>query len=164
MDRRGKATHKNWGIFLILGIFSLILGMVVVMPQVSVEDLGLKSGFQDSWDNHYRRGRSIVAEDFDGDGKTDILWRHDNGRNALWFMDGVARRPETGVLPTVSDTDWTVVGLRDFDGDGYVDILWRNLTDGSNGIWFMTGTSLVPDQQAVTSVGPEWSVVGTDEE
>jgi parallel beta-helix repeat protein len=39
-------------------------------------------------------GWSIVGRDsFDGDGRADILWRHTDGRNALWFMDGVAAKP-----------------------------------------------------------------------
>ncbi|MBI1951499.1 MAG: CRTAC1 family protein [Acidobacteria bacterium] len=40
---------------------------------LSVADLGLASGFQDYWENHYRRGRSIVADDFDGDGRLDYF-------------------------------------------------------------------------------------------
>ena len=111
-----------------------------------------------------RGGWNVVsAEDFDGDGKTDILWRNDDGLNALWFMDGVTRRAEAGLLPTVSDLDWTVAGLRDFDGDGYMDILWRHLGDGSNEIWFMTGTSLVPDRRALPGTGTNWSAVATGE-
>jgi hypothetical protein len=26
--------------------------------------------------------------DFNGDGKSDILWRHTDGTLAIWFMDG----------------------------------------------------------------------------
>ena len=26
--------------------------------------------------------------DFNGDGKSDILWQHDNGTAAIWTMDG----------------------------------------------------------------------------
>jgi len=109
-------------------------------------------------------GWNIVGTgDFDGDGKTDILWRHENGRNSLWFMDGITRRPESAVLPTVSDTEWTVAGLGDLDADGKLDILWRHLITGSNEIWFMNGTVLVPDRQVMTTVDAGWDVVGMGE-
>ena len=32
-------------------------------------------------------GRSGTG-DFNGDGKSDILWQHDNGTAAIWTMDG----------------------------------------------------------------------------
>lgn len=27
--------------------------------------------------------------DFNGDGKADILWRHDDGRPSVWLMSGI---------------------------------------------------------------------------
>jgi hypothetical protein len=29
-----------------------------------------------------------AAADFNGDGKSDILWQHDNGLPAIWTMGG----------------------------------------------------------------------------
>ena len=48
--------------------------------------------------------------DFNGDGKTDILWRHKtSGQNAVWFMNGVTLNG--GVyIPSVIDTAWEIVG------------------------------------------------------
>ena len=31
---------------------------------------------------------SMTAADFNGDGKSDILWQNDNGTPAIWTMDG----------------------------------------------------------------------------
>ena len=31
---------------------------------------------------------SMTAADFNGDGKSDILWQNDNGLPAIWLMDG----------------------------------------------------------------------------
>ena len=31
------------------------------------------------------------AGDFNGDGKSDILWQNDNGAPAIWLMDGFAQ-------------------------------------------------------------------------
>ena len=35
-----------------------------------------------------RAGTSRAAGDFNGDGKSDILWQNDNGTPAIWLMDG----------------------------------------------------------------------------
>ncbi|MFC2142625.1 hypothetical protein ACFLR7_06805 [Acidobacteriota bacterium] len=47
--------------------------------------------------------------DFNGDGKVDILWRsYADGRNAVWYMDGVSRTG-SAYLSTVTDTNWKIV-------------------------------------------------------
>ena len=30
----------------------------------------------------------MVSSDFNGDGKSDILWQNDNGQVAIWELDG----------------------------------------------------------------------------
>jgi hypothetical protein len=92
-----------------------------------------------------------------------ILFHHrTSGRNALWFMDGAARRAETGLLRTMGG-GWTVVGSGDFDADGNADLMWRNLSNGRNQIWFMDGTSLTPDIQVMSTVSAGWLVVAVDD-
>jgi hypothetical protein len=92
-----------------------------------------------------------------------ILFRHrTSGRNALWFMDGVARRAETGLLLTVGGS-WTVAGTGDFDADGSADLLFRNRANGRNQIWFMDGTSLTPDIQVMSTVNAAWDVAAVDD-
>jgi hypothetical protein len=52
----------------------------------------------------------VGTADFNGDGKTDILWRHQvAGVNAVWLMNGVARTT-TALLSTVPDANWRIVG------------------------------------------------------
>lgn len=98
--------------------------------------------------------------DFNGDGRTDVLWLIDdysyetgfssaNGdvnpfRTGLWF-DGAMRPVATG----------------DFNGDGADDILWRG-ADGSLGRW-NGSTNVLGNQQltAMQSVSLAWSVAGT---
>ncbi|MHC4220339.1 MAG: FG-GAP repeat domain-containing protein, partial [Planctomycetota bacterium] len=97
--------------------------------------------------------------DFDGDGNSDILWRHlGNGRNSVWLMDGTTVLPQSGSLPKVSDLNWAVAGTADFDGDGRTDILWRDVATGENAIWFMDGLSRVSSGTA--GVDPSWTIVG----
>jgi hypothetical protein len=54
---------------------------------------------------------SIVASgDYDGDGKTDLLWRHSGtGQNYIYPMDGTTIKPGEGFLRTVPPGGWGVV-------------------------------------------------------
>ena len=78
----------------------------------------------------------VGTGDFDGDGKSDILWRNSNGEVAIWLMNGVAAK--AGAVVSTVTNDWTIVGTGDFDGDGKSDILWRN-SNGEVAIWLMNG-------------------------
>ena len=71
--------------------------------------------------------------DFDGDGKSDILWRHNTtGANVIWKSGNSAT---TQAVAGLTDLNWTVAGVADFNGDGKADILWRNARSGVNTIW-----------------------------
>lgn len=87
--------------------------------------------------------RPAGAGDFDGDGKADILWRHERtGRLVAWLMDGLSRR--TGVLlnpPQAGSLDWRVQSVLDLDSDGDADIVWRNHLSGRLVAWLMSGTT-----------------------
>src|SRR6266404_7157406 len=81
--------------------------------------------------------------DFDGDCKSDILWRSSaTGNDYLWLMNGLAIVSQ-GSLNTVDDQAWQVQGVGDFDGDGRADILWRNAATGENYIYLMNGWTIV---------------------
>ena len=85
--------------------------------------------------------------DFNGDGKSDILWRNTNGTVAEWTMNGsqvTSGRDVTfqgNVL--APNATWSVAGIGDFDGDGKSDVLWRN-TDGTLAEWTMNGSQSPP--------------------
>jgi hypothetical protein len=77
--------------------------------------------------------------DFDGDGKSDILWRDaGTGQTAIWFMNGAVATTSanTSVQATAG---WQVNGVGDFNGDGKADILWRHAGTGKTAVWFMNG-------------------------
>lgn len=99
---------------------------------------------------------ATVANDFNGDGVSDILWRNaSSGSNAIWRSANVSLR--TNVTQVV-DANWKVVGAGDFNGDGITDVLWRNDASGSNAIW-RSGNSATP--QSITAVSNlTWKVVG----
>src|SRR5436190_2159001 len=80
--------------------------------------------------------------DFDGDCKSDILWRNSaTGKNYLWLMNGLTIVSQ-GSLNALDDQAWQVQGIGDFDGDGKADILWRNALTGENDIWLMNGLTI----------------------
>jgi hypothetical protein len=48
----------------------------------------------------------VGTGDFDGDGKTDVLWQHkDSGARSVWLMNGTVRASvvNLGNVPTVWD-------------------------------------------------------------
>jgi hypothetical protein len=77
--------------------------------------------------------------DFDGDGRSDVLWQHTDGRVAVWLMDGAMMAAGAEILP--AGTGWRVLRAVDFDGDGKTDLLWRH-GDGRVAIWLMDGLAL----------------------
>ena len=105
-------------------------------------------------------GGTAVPFDFDGDRKSDVLWRHaTRGEVWLWPMDGTTRLSEDFVR-TVSDTDWEVRGMGDQTGDGKADILWRNKTSGMIYFWPMNGSTPVSETYVAT-VDTTYDIVGT---
>jgi hypothetical protein len=101
--------------------------------------------------------------DFNGDGNSDILWRHTvAGKNVVWLMDGTTILPASGSLLKVADLDWTIVGTDDFNGDGNADILWRHLVTGKNALWIMDGATILPASGLTLKLADlNWAIVGT---
>src|SRR6267378_287838 len=99
-----------------------------------------------------------TASDFDGDCKSDILWRNTStGENYAFFMNGPAVASE-GSLRTVA-VYWTLAGIGDFDGDGKADILWRNTSTGENYVFFMNGPA-VASEGSLRTVAVDWTLAG----
>jgi hypothetical protein len=98
-----------------------------------------------------------VEYDFNGDGKSDVLWRNKRtGANAIWNSGNQATAQ---VLKGVTDLAWKIVGTGDFNGDGRADVLWRNNRTGADVIW---KSGNYDTQQAMTAVtNPAWQIVGT---
>jgi hypothetical protein len=99
--------------------------------------------------------------DFNGDGKTDILWRNKStGQNVVWLMNGTTYSSYSDLLQ-VPDTNWQIVGTGDFNGDGKTDILWRNKTTGENVVWLMNGTTYSNYTDLLQVPDTNWQIVVT---
>lgn len=84
--------------------------------------------------------------DFNGDGKSDLLWRSSaSGQLRLWQLESNNGSLQSNVpISSIPSLDWKVAGAGDFNGDGKSDLLWRN-DNGANRIWFMNGSSITSD-------------------
>lgn len=100
-----------------------------------------------------------ISVDFNGDGKTDILWRHaPSGMLYSWFIDGISAVFQD--TPGTVDPTWEVTGVGDFNGDGNADILWRNKATGMVYLWQMNGTSIVSQGSPATVGDLNWEIQG----
>jgi hypothetical protein len=106
--------------------------------------------------------RAMTVHDFDHNGSADVLFQHDDGRLAMWMMNGttflnaISLRNGKPVGP-----GWRINGLSDFDDNGSKDILFRH-TDGRLAVWFMNQTSFVSSASLRNSgpVSSDWRIVG----
>ena len=76
--------------------------------------------------------------DFNGDGKSDVLWRADSGAIVEWQSTGPGFT-QTVISQTGPGSNWHVAAVADFNGDGKADILWENST-GALQEWQSTGS------------------------
>ena len=101
-----------------------------------------------------------VADDFNGDGRSDVLWRNNNGIVTSW--SGQTNGSFTGNSAYhVADTGWTVVGTGDFNGDGRDDILWRQQSSGIIASWSGQADGSFTGNSAYHVADTGWTVVGT---
>lgn len=104
----------------------------------------------------YVEQRKLPQHDFNGDGKSDVLWRNiGTGANTIWKS---ANNSITQPMATVVDLGWSIVGVGDFDGDGNSDILWRHGSTGSNTIWRSGNSATAQALTRITNLS--WKVVG----
>ena len=94
-----------------------------------------------------------LNNDYNGDGKSDVFWRHSQtNSNSIWLA-GVP----TGAINSTAGTGWQVVGTGDFNGDGKSDLFWRHQQLGLNSIWRSGSSTGAVSSQMATN----WQVVGT---
>lgn len=98
--------------------------------------------------------------DLNGDGRSDILWRNDNGTIGEWLGQSNGGFSGNANVAYVVSTDWKIAGVADFDGDGRADILWRN-DNGAVAEWLaQAGGTFVGNPAVNSAVGTQWKVAG----
>jgi hypothetical protein len=102
------------------------------------------------------------ANDFNGDGRSDVLWREDAGTITDWLGTSNGGFSANWGNSNVSvPTDWHVVGTGDFNGDHRDDVLWRN-DNGLTVDWLGTANGGFTDNfgNSAANVGTDWKVAG----
>ena len=101
--------------------------------------------------------------DFNGDGRSDIVWRRTNGEMSNWLGQPNGGFVSNGAVAGASvETRWVIAGVGDFNGDGYSDLLWRS-DAGELTNWLGRNDGGFNDNiaNAYYSIGTDWQVVGT---
>src|SRR2546430_1044338 len=102
-----------------------------------------------------------VSHDFDGDGKSGVLWRHDSGQVQFWEMDGLQVEGGGAAAHAPATNEWHILGTGDFDGDSHSDIIWQH-DSGQIYIWHMNGVQTnVEGAVAHAAVTNDWHIQGT---
>jgi hypothetical protein len=84
--------------------------------------------------------------DVNGDRFADLVWQHDDGRLAVWFMQS-QNVVGTAVLPynVGPNSRWQIATIGDVNKDGYADIVWQT-TDAWLAVWLLQGGSVLLTQ------------------
>ncbi|MBF0458527.1 MAG: VCBS repeat-containing protein [Nitrospirae bacterium] len=100
------------------------------------------------------------VRDFNGDGKSDILWQNSpTGAVAIWLMDNATIK-SYGAAASSLDAAWKLKGVGDFNGDGKSDILWQNSSTGAVAIWLMDNATIKSYGSAASSIDSTWQIKG----
>lgn len=121
-----------------------------------------------------RRPDPAGSNDFNHDGRADILWHNEaTGEAQVWHLLANSRLGRS----TITDRGrtvhigppWHIVGSRDFNGDRHTDLLWHNSATGETRLWFMKDAALDEPATVLTRDGgllpvkAPWRVVGTND-
>jgi hypothetical protein len=114
---------------------------------------------QDTYDSAVSPGWNVAGTfDFDGDGKADLLWRHENGATSIW--KGTASGFQQAAYNDMSvSTAWRIGGAGDVNGDGRGDIVWQK-NDGSISAWYSDGFGFIKEGYVHGPVGSGWQIAG----
>jgi len=101
------------------------------------------------------RDWSLVGHgDFNGDGNTDLIWRHTSGVFTEWASTGSGFIRNVVVDATINP-DWSLATVADYNGDGMDDLVWRHV-GGMFTVWQSTGDGFIPNVLVNSSVSSDW--------
>lgn len=145
-----------------------VTGELLVRQQRGVTTVATHVPFPDRSSDDFENWKIVSTDDFNDDGRHDILWQHRvSSALVVWYMDGVTRIGSALPTPNAPASDaenWKVVSTGDFNGDSHTDILWQHRLTGNMVVWFMFGVvrtstgAPFPNQPA--NDFENWPVVG----
>jgi hypothetical protein len=102
----------------------------------------------------------IAAADFNGDGKSDLLWRNDvTGQVYAMLMNGPSIVSQ-GMVHQEPNLAWKIVAQGDYNGDGKADLLWRTETTGQVYMMLMNGLGIASQAMVYQEANTAWKVLG----
>ncbi len=96
--------------------------------------------------------------DFNGDGKTDILYQNNIGTVGYWSISNNNQLVKHDLTATAG-SGYQVVGTGDYNGDGTSDILWYNASTTAIGDWTISNGTDVAWTYFGGTTGNDWKVV-----
>jgi hypothetical protein len=100
------------------------------------------------------------AGDFDGDGKSDILFQNTSTKDVVvWLMSGLTIKASG--TAKAAFTGFELIGVGDFDGNGKADIEWRSTSTENLQTWRMNGTAIAATFTPLTGSNPALVSNGT---
>ena len=126
------------------------------------DDTNMDNGSVQAWGLVWDYQSITLPHNFDGNGRSDILFQNDDGTPGIWTMNGLVTTSlgpagPNSPWPSNPGPSWKVKGDADFDDDLRSDILWQN-DDGAAGIWLMDGLTATAMSSVGTNPGPTWHI------
>jgi uncharacterized repeat protein (TIGR03803 family) len=107
----------------------------------------------------------LPGQDFNDDGKPDLVWQNDTTRQAsVWNMSGAGGDvfQAWNWLTSTGVSGWSIVATGDFNHDGTPDLVWQNDVTRQVSVWYMggaEGTTLLGWNWLSANGVPGWRVV-----
>src|SRR5262249_1567536 len=104
----------------------------------------------------------VGIADFNGDGRSDVLWRNDNNGWLYIFLMNNTRITFEGTIYQEPNLAWKVVAVGDYNGDGRADILYRNESTGMVSLitMFSNGVTVASKVNVYQEPNTAWRILG----
>lgn len=103
--------------------------------------------------------RVAATANFGNSSSPDLVLQHNDGRVALWLMNGYSRIGKA-IAPrglTTAGAGFQVIGATDLDDDGHTDIIFQG-ADGTLKVWYFSGATFNSQVTLPNKVAPGWKL------